>query len=229
MKCPHCTKEIFYQESDSSEIYMNKKETQPRKPGTNAFEISHGFCPACRGLLVLLREGYATEEDVGLGIMETRETEILYPKFSFRPLEPEVPQDYRQEFGEAAGVLEISPKASAAISRRLFQHILRDELGVKHSTLFSEINEFISRTGIPSHLSKAVDAVRNLGNIAAHPVKETNTGVIADVSPGEAEWLLEVLEALFDFVFVQPSRLASRKKKLNEKLASLGKPKMKGT
>ncbi len=48
-----------------------------------------------------------------------------------------------------------------------------------------------------------------------------------DVEPGEAEWLLEVLEALFDFAFVQPKKLEERKKKLNKKLQDLGKPQMK--
>ena len=77
-------------------------------------------------------------------------------------------------------------------------------------------------------MTDAVDAIRNVGNFAAHPLKDTNTGQIVDVEPGEAEWLLEVLEALFDFTFVQPKRLDERKKKLNEKLQALGKPPMKG-
>ena len=76
-------------------------------------------------------------------------------------------------------------------------------------------------------LSDAIDAIRNIGNFAAHPLKDTNTGEIVDVESGEAEWLLEVLEALFDFTFVQPKRLAAKKEKLNLKLKSLGKPPMK--
>ena len=87
----------------------------------------------------------------------------------------------------------------------------------------------MSRSDVPSHLSEAIDAVRNIGNFAAHPLKDTQTGAIADVEPGEAEWLLDVLESLFEFVFVQPKRLALKKKQLNDKLAKLGKPKMKGS
>lgn len=44
-----------------------------------------------------------------------------------------------------------------------------------------------------------------------------------DVEDGEAEWLIEVILALFDFTFVQPKRLEFRREKLNEKLKALGK------
>jgi hypothetical protein len=72
-----------------------------------------------------------------------------------------------------------------------------------------------------------VDAVRNVGNFAAHPLKETQTGAILDVEPGEAEWLLDVLEGLFDFAFVQPAKAREARERLNEKLQTAGKPAMK--
>lgn len=42
--------------------------------------------------------------------------------------------------------------------------------------------------------------MRNIGNFAAHPLKDTSTGEILPVEAGEAEWNLETLEALFDFL-----------------------------
>ncbi len=125
-------------------------------------------------------------------------------------------------------MLEVSAKASAALSRRLLQRIMEDELKIKGSSLADEIEAFVSRAGVPSHLSTAVDAVRNIGNLAAHPVKNTRTGEVVEVEPGEAEWLVDVLESLFDFVFIQPKRLAARRTALNAKLAVAGKPPMKG-
>ena len=96
------------------------------------------------------------------------------------------------------------------------------------ANLVQEIEEFIPRKDVPTYLSDAVDAVRNVGNFAAHPSKDTNTVEIVDVEQGEAERLLDVLESLFDFVFVQTKRLEERKKALNAKLTSLGKPPMQG-
>ena len=228
MKCPHCTTGIRFEEADDVPFYEYSDHEKSRHPGSNGYDIPHGFCPECNGLIVMLRIGRFGGQ-YGRDLLQAGRIDILYPKFSSRPVESEVPPTYRQDFEEAAAVLPISPKASAAISRRLLQHILRDELGVKPLSLSVEIEEFISRTDVPSHLTEAVDAVRNVGNFAAHPLKDKSTGAIADVEPGEAEWLLDVLESLFDFAFVQPKRLALRKKQLNEKLSGLNKPKMKGS
>ena len=69
--------------------------------------------------------------------------------------------------------------------------------------------------------------MRNVGNFAAHLLKDTNTGEIVEVEPGEAEWLLDVLEGLFDFYFVQPATATPKRDALNVKLKAAGKPEMK--
>jgi hypothetical protein len=74
---------------------------------------------------------------------------------------------------------------------------------------------------------ESIDAVRNIGNFAAHPQKSTATGEILEVEFGESEWLLDVLESLFDFYFVQPSILKAKRDALNKKLNDAGKPPMK--
>jgi hypothetical protein len=76
-------------------------------------------------------------------------------------------------------------------------------------------------------LAGSIDAVRNIGNFAAHPMKSEHTGEILDVEPGEAEWNLEVLESLFDFYFVQPSVLKAKRAALDAKLSEARKPPMK--
>ncbi len=80
---------------------------------------------------------------------------------------------------------------------------------------------------IPSHIAEDLDAVRNIGNFAAHPIKSQSTGEIVAVEPGEADWNLSVLESLFDFYFVAPARSKARKDALNKKLADAGKPPLK--
>ena len=88
---------------------------------------------------------------------------------------------------------------------------------------WNEIQELLDRNTLPSDLAEQLDAVRHIGNFAAHPEKSEHTGEILDVEPQEAEWNLDVLEELFDFVFVRPVRTAARKAALNEKLAEVGK------
>jgi hypothetical protein len=184
------------------------------------FYIIKADCPSCGQATLILKRHY-------LGGNE-RNSVLVYPKgVSRAPLGNEVPEKLSADYTEACLVLSDSAKASAALSRRCLQVLLRDVAKVKPSDLSKEIDEVLGSKSLPTHLAEAVDAVRNIGNFAAHPMKSTSTGEIVDVEPGEAEWLLDVLEGLFDFYFVQPAVLQKKKEALNKKLAEAGKPAMK--
>jgi hypothetical protein len=107
------------------------------------------------------------------------------------------------------------------------QHLLRTAAGVKRSDLVKEIQEVLDGGQLPSWLAEDLDAVRNIGNFAAHPVKSTTTGTVVAVKPDEAEWALNVLESLFDFYFVGPAKAKAKRDALNAKLNDAGKPPMK--
>jgi hypothetical protein len=221
IKCPHCSVTVNLPQEHEAEWHEDEDEIEGA-----GYAITYGHCPSCENLVIQFISGKYNVYGSTLQLNETSR-EIIYPKYSSRNVEPEASDRFKKDFLEASAVLSISPKASAALSRRILQDIFHEELGIKKRNLEKEIEEFIQRTDVPAYLSEAVDAVRNIGNFAAHPLKNTNTGEIVEVEAGEAEWLLEVNEALFDFVFVQPKRLAERKTNLNAKLASLGKPSMK--
>jgi hypothetical protein len=121
-----------------------------------------------------------------------------------------------------------SPKASAALSRRCLQHLLREELGATQRDLADQIQWILDERRLPSFLAGDLDAVRQIGNFAAHVMKSKSSGEVATVEPGEAEWNLNVLEGLFDFCFVQPTEAKAKRDALNAKLADVGKPPMKG-
>ncbi|HYU64837.1 MAG TPA: DUF4145 domain-containing protein, partial [Candidatus Paceibacterota bacterium] len=114
-----------------------------------------------------------------------------------------------------------------ALSRRSLQHILREKGGVKNGDLSNEIQEVLDSNKLPSDIAQNLDAIRNIGNFAAHPTKSTSTGEIVDVEPEEAEWNLEVLEQLMDFYYVKPALAKKKRDELNAKLASTGKPPIK--
>jgi hypothetical protein len=156
------------------------------------------------------------------------DTATVHPRAPSRtPLPDDVPESFARDYREACLVLADSPKASAALSRRCLQNLLREKAGVKHSDLSKEIDEVIHSGALPSQLVEGLDAVRNIGNFGTHPIKSTNTGEIVDVEPGEAEWSLDLLEGLFDFYFVQPAILQRKKDALDQKLMDAGKPPMK--
>lgn len=143
------------------------------------------------------------------------------------PLSPHVPKKFAADYSEACLVLPDSEKASAALSRRCLQHLLREYVGIDKKDLSVQIQEVLDSKQLPSYLATDLDAIRNIGNFAAHPLKSTNSGEIIDVAPTEAEWLLNVLEGLFDFYFVHPALAKAKREALNSKLQEAGKPPMK--
>ena len=153
---------------------------------------------------------------------------LIHPKAVSRsPIPSEIPREFARDYAEACLVLADSEKASAALSRRCLQHLLRGKAGITEANLAGEIQQVLDSKQLPTHLADDLDAVRNIGNFAAHPLKSTSTGEIVEVEPQEAEWSLNVLQQLFDFYFVQPARAKARRDALNTKLQGAGKPGMK--
>jgi hypothetical protein len=190
--------------------------------------LEQSTCPACNRFVIMLVSKVAQELAGHVIAGKEISRYLVRPRSNLRPSPPkEVPEEFASDYREAAAVLADSPKASAALSRRCLQHLIREKSGIKKPDLAKEIDELISSKALPSHLSDAVDAVRNIGNFAAHPIKATATGEVLPVEPGEAEWTLDVLDGLFDFYFVQPALLKARRDALNAKLASANKPPVK--
>jgi len=216
MKCPHCL--IAFSEQYEQFVIGSDKTLQN-------WMIRYCKCPECDKMIVFL-SGY-TYSTTGGGEPEKVDF-LVYPRaISRTPVSPLVPDQHSSDYKEACLVLSDSPKASSALSRRCLQSILREIAGVKGSTLNDEIDEVLKSGGLPTYLAESIDAVRNIGNFSAHPIKSTSTGEIVDVEPGEAEWLLDVLEGLFDFYFVQPAIMKAKRAALNKKLSNAGKPPMK--
>lgn len=214
MKCPHCL-DSFHEE--------NKEDYIGGDIDNSMYKLIKTKCPACERIILRLNIG--SVDDSG---MEQYSTKLLYPKgISRAPLSKHIPNEYAEDYNEACLVLSDSAKASAALSRRCLQNILRGVAKVKPSNLSDEIQDILDSKQLPSQLSEAIDAIRNIGNFATHPNKSKNSGAVIDVEPGEAEWNLDVLEGLFDHYFIGPALLKAKKDALNKKLKDAGKPEMK--
>ncbi len=129
MKCPHCGVGIRFEAQDDFPLIY--PYDSPEKEGLG-LELVHGFCSECAEIIVIFREGTYAKGSQGEELIDLTNEQIIYPKVIMsKPLEPEIPEDYRNDYQEAFAVLSISTKASAAISRRLLQHILREEYKIR--------------------------------------------------------------------------------------------------
>jgi hypothetical protein len=107
-----------------------------------------------------------------------------------------------QDYYEACKIRDLSSKASATLSRRVLQGMIRDFCGIKEKTLFHEIykletlsEEGKAPQGVTHETIEAMHHIRELGNIGAHMTEATNT--IVDVDPDEAQMMIDLVEMLF--------------------------------
>ncbi len=216
MICPHCNTGVKFQfQRTFLKAFTNDE----------AWAADADRCPQCGKVVIFLLcglPGFANgAPSVLTGIVRSTRA---WPEGEATFCPPEVPKELNRDFTEACNVLSINAQASAALSRRCLQHVLVTYGGATGRDLEKQIESFIATKNPPSYIADQLHAVRQIGNFAAHPQKDTVTGEILPVEPGEAEWNIEVLESMFDFQFVKPAQQAKRIKEFNEKLKAAGKP-----
>src|SRR5690349_8888628 len=143
MKCPHCDTTIPEQFTNVASWQM--PEVQSRTGAFVAHSATWGTnaqrCPGCHEAIIYLKRTYERHVDISTGnpriVHHSAPTYefLAFPQRSTRPVPAEVTTPYREDFEEACAVLAISPKASAALSRRLLQAILKDKAGTKKRDL----------------------------------------------------------------------------------------------
>ena len=135
LKCPHCLVVCF----------------MPRSPrvwplghdSDGHWWVENRTCPNCGKVVVWL--GCSTESNSNHpGILYpwgSQQWMFVRPKASGRPPVPsEVLEEFAEDYREACLVIADSPKASAALSRRCLQHILREKAQVKTQTTWLSLS-----------------------------------------------------------------------------------------
>lgn len=204
VRCPYCGEALQADLHTQRQIHDR----------AGVWEIHSGKCASCEKAVILL---IAKKQDKSSPYVEIQ----AWPKEVSRPpLPPEVVEPYASDYYEACFVLADSPRASAALSRRCLQALLREKAGVGPGNLSGEVDQALASETLPPELASMLAGVRDVGNFADHPLKSTHPGVVVDVERGEAEYVLDVLEALFEFYLVRPAQLKEKSDALKEKAAA---------
>ncbi|MGR3661360.1 MAG: DUF4145 domain-containing protein [Paracoccaceae bacterium] len=217
--CPHCgmkqvvTEPVF--SFDHNHLYVSVSCDGRIGLSTWAYVCVN---QECKKLTVRVRigeeehasNGWRMKRD-GLALFDRR----LIPESAAKSQPEYIPLALREDYLEACLIRDLSPKASATLSRRCLQGMLRDFCGVKGNTLFKEIEQLkalVAADNAPSGVSidsvDAIDHVRSVGNIGAH--MEKNIDHIIPVEPEEAQLLIELIESLFEEWYVVREKRTSR-------------------
>ena len=128
-----------------------------------------------------------------------------------------IPKAIRQDYKEAYLILDKSPKASATLSRRCLQGMIRNFWKVKRKTLFDEIEAIKDK--VEPQTWQAIDSVREVGNIGAHMQQDVN--MIIEIHPKEAKLLINLIEILMKDWYINKHE----REKTLKKIIELGKDK----
>ena len=217
--CPYCGRDAVATSENSSDLEVDWDDHS--KDGHLLLAIRVVVCPSkdC-GEYEIRASLYKAElspsrnwRRTGDPLMEWQ----LRPGSSARAYPAYVPAPILQDYEEACAICDLSPKASATLSRRCLQGMIRDFWGVTKPRLIDEIDAIKTKTDPLTW--QAIDAVRSVGNIGAHMERDIN--LVVDVDPEEAALLIGLLEVLLgDWYIVRHEREEQLKR-----IVALGKTK----
>jgi len=192
--CPYCNRDATITEpnfSSKDHFFDNNN-----KDGQLCIRTTVTVCPnkACKeyAISAFLSSAYTTRS----GAWDVQGKPLLYwnlkPRSQARVFPSYIPRAILDDYQEACLIRDLSPKASATLSRRCLQGIIRDFHKIKKKRLVDEIEALNEK--IDPLTWQAIDAVRHVGNIGAHMGKDIN--LVIDVDPQEAAALIGLIEML---------------------------------
>jgi len=160
----------------------------------------------------------------GYLLSETRETWFVLPRFSAaaRPVDPLVPENLRRDFLEAAAILDLSPRMSAVLARSILADLLAEYAGHKQFKLEDRIDSFNKDTSHPRALRENLHRFREVANLGAHTNK-SDQGEPIQIEREEADWTLDLVVRLFDYLIVSPVVDKTMRDSIDEKVKSAGR------
>ena len=192
MQCLHCGCNVSIVEQSTKNEIWNEPLTQSNIE--NYYLVANSIvCPndECKKLsLEVIIEKLEITSSVIPGFINKGEFQLL-PDSIAKPFPEYVPEAIRKDYQDACRILNITPNASAALSRRCLQGMIRNFFQITEKNLYLEINALKDKVALP--VWEAIDTARKLGNIGAHMV---DVSLIADVTEGEAELLVALNEML---------------------------------
>jgi len=192
--------------------WLNNNEPIPPFETT---EVQILPCPRCRTVNVI----YWSWLDHPSASSEKPEPRVIWPRQSTK-VPSELPEEFHQDYREAWDVLEISPRSSAVLGRRLLERVLEVKFDCKNGSLKMNIKKVIDdpKADLTSALRENLDVIRNTGNFAGHQQKDKNSKQLLDINDAEAKFTLQLVTELIDHVYVRPAQMRQYRKQFEEKV-----------
>jgi len=188
--------------------------TLPNADGPRRLVAKFVVCPNAKCRRFSLSASLHGREAVGARVYTGKHLTSwnLVPPSRARSFPVSLPPAVLEDYHEACLTLELSPKASAALSRRCISAMLRDFWRVQPGGLNDELRQ-IRGTADPLTW-EAIESVRKSGLIGAH--MEAEGAEIQDVDPGEASLLIGLIETLIQDWYIAREERRKRLQKIRQ-------------
>jgi len=195
--CPQCGStspkiKSVYRETDLSftsndpikTANINMENVDQYEDVRDALLICFFRCPSCEKHTIKIK---------GIGSEVKDKLLNFYPSSNAKVFPTYIPESIRKDYEEACQIVNLSPKASATLSRRCLQGMIRDYWKVTNKkNLYEEITAIQDK--VSPEVARVLKGLKDLGNIGAHMEKDIN--LIIDIDSGEAEKLIKLIEYL---------------------------------
>ena len=211
--CPFCNHHSTIQGKDYKYNILPLQEDEVDR-GQMALEMHSIRCPnqQCGRVTVWAERSTITQQTMGMLPNRALDLWNLIPPSEAKTFPEYVPEPIRKDYEEACLIRDLSPKASATLSRRCLQGMIRDYWKVSIPNLKQAIDAIEDK--VDPLTWEAIQAVRKIGNIGAHMEKDINT--IVDVDSNEAQLLTELIEQLIDDWYIANYEREERLKRLKD-------------
>ncbi len=229
--CPHCARETRFDHANTLLTNMGV-DTRPfdkpfnlvilRSSRSDVF-IRASRCTLCEGIVV-----WTSSTTEGGRSVDSR----AVPPGSERPVSPEVPSAVADVFRRASRLVDADATAAAAFCRTCLEKVF-DDRGVPRTWasgkgeeqlvgLTDRIKKFLEADDVLRPATRAnIDYIRTMGNFI-HLNRSIATGDPVEVTSEEAAWLLDVLQMVFEDLYVQPVLDEQMKARLQAKSKDVG-------
>ena len=186
--CPYCCTYALFEFEDLRKIGF--------------IETRESICPCCNKAIIQVREvdQQLTSKLGGFNLQSFLSNWVtVWPKIRVVCSDEKIPFEIRKDLNEAYSIIEVTPDAAAALTRRALERILRKYLKLTGNNLFELIED--SKDILHPKIFKLLDTVRGFGNFGSH-LSEDFDGECLFVEPDEAVFAIQAVKELVDEEFI---------------------------
>lgn len=219
MKCPHCGTAIH--EPEERLLLKDAKGSDATATGYSEdknylMEYKAFSCPECGKFIVKLY--LMTFAGRSNDLSEVVEEVIGYPNLPFENMLLRMANDYQTDYIEARHAISVSEKASAVLSRQAIRRIIRSKTSFDHDNLYIGLEKFAGEGYLPSDLSELLQFGSRWSHKVDEAIDRQEEYDAMPPSPGEAQWLLSVFEALIEYYFIRPKLNETRIRRIESSI-----------